>query len=35
LFEMPSRTGYVQERVNYFNLDKSLPRWQALLSDSL
>ena len=35
LLETPSRTGDVHERVRYFNVDSSLPLWQALLSDNI
>ena len=34
LLAVPSRKGSIHDRVNYFNVDSSLPRWQALLKDS-
>ena len=35
LYETLAPTDSVQERDHYFNVDSSLPRWRALLSDSL
>ena len=35
LLETPSRSVDAHERIHYFNVDSSLPRWQALLTDSI
>lgn len=34
LFTVPSRKSSIHDRVNYFNIDSSLPRWQALIKGS-